>query len=112
MDILYEKYKNTKKRIIFEFICQYFLLKNKYRNICQIVYDKSNNPKTIKKFMDILLSTKINYKIFKQKNDFTRIIIYNNSFDINTLDTKLCLMLLSKGILIRIEGAFFNPFGR
>ena len=87
MEKIYEKYKKTKNKYIYEIVLQWYLIQKKERNIALVQTPNSESLTPIKKFMD---QNKINYKILdsNKKNDKyrTNIIIYKNTFNIDNFD--------------------------
>ena len=81
--IIYDKYKNTKNRRIYEVILQWYLITKGFRNIALVCLDDLQKPKLeeIKKFLG---KNKIIYKFFPEKS---YLILYNpRKFNIDNLD--------------------------
>jgi len=77
---LYNKYKNTKIKEIYEIILQWYLVSIGYRNIA-LVYIKSKS--TLEKIIIFLKKNNISYRIFD-----TDLVLYNpKKFNIDELDT-------------------------
>ena len=80
---LYNKYKNTKIREIYEIILQWYLVSTGYRNIA-LVYVKSKSK--LEKIIIFLKNNNIYYYIFDEKH-FIDLVIYNpKKFNIDELD--------------------------
>jgi hypothetical protein len=80
---LYNKYKNTKIKEIYEIILQLYLISIGYRNVA-LVYVKSKSK--IEKIIRFLKKNNIYYYIFDEKN-FIDLVIYNpKKFNIDELD--------------------------
>lgn len=69
---LYNKYKNTKIREIYEIILQWYLISTGYRNVA-LVYVKSKS--SLEKIMRFLKKNNISYRIFDEKH-FIDLVIY------------------------------------
>lgn len=80
---LYNKYKNTKIKEIYEIILQWYLISTGYRNVA-LVYVKSKSK--IEKIIRFLKKNNIYYYIFDEKH-FIDLVIYNpKKFNIDELD--------------------------
>lgn len=78
--IIYNKYKNTKIKEIYEIILQWYLISTGYRNVA-LVYVKSKSK--LEKIMRFLKKNNISYRIFEKD-----LVLYNpKKFNINELDT-------------------------
>ena len=80
---IYDKYKNTKNRHIYEIILQWYLITKGFRDVALICLDNLQKPKLdeIKKFLG---KNKIIYKFFPKES---YLILYNpKKFNINNLD--------------------------
>ena len=76
---LYNKYKNTKIREIYEIILQWYLVSTGYRNVA-LVYVKSKSK--LEKIIIFLKKNNISYRIFGRD-----LVIYNpKKFNIDELD--------------------------
>lgn len=91
MSTLYEKYKKTKNKYIYEIILQWYLIKKKYRNTAYISGYLLNKDK-----LDILINfmnkNSISYKILQEKG--FSFIIYNPG----KIDTQVLSNMTNKEI--------------
>lgn len=87
MNALYKKYKNTKNKYIYEIILQWYLIKQKMRNIALIQVSETKFLPPLVKFMN---ENDISYKILdntKMSSIKKNFIIYNKkTFDIDNFD--------------------------
>ena len=80
---LYNKYKNTKIKEIYEIILQWYLVSMGYRNVA-LVYVKYKSK--LEKIIKFLKKNNIYYYIFDEKN-YIDLVIYNpKKFNIDELD--------------------------
>jgi len=81
--IIYNKYKNTKIREIYEIILQWYLILTGYRNVA-LVYVKSKSK--IEKIIRFLKKNNIYYYIFDEKH-YIDLVLYNpKKINIDELD--------------------------
>jgi hypothetical protein len=69
---LYDKYKNTKIKEIYEIILQWYLVSIGYRNVA-LVYVESKS--ILEKIMRFLKKNNISYRIFDEKH-FIDLVLY------------------------------------
>ena len=69
---LYNKYKNTKIKEIYEIILQWYLISTGYRNVA-LVYVKSKSK--LEKIMRFLKKNNISYHIFDEKS-YIDLVLY------------------------------------
>ena len=80
---LYNKYKNTKIKEIYEIILQWYLISTGYRNVA-LVYVKSKSK--LEKIIKFLKKNNISYRIFDEKS-YIDLVLYNpKKFNIDELD--------------------------
>lgn len=80
---IYDKYKNTKSRHIYEIILQLYLISSGYRNIA-LVYLFNLEKLKLEKIIKFLEKNNIPYHIFQNKS---YLVLYNpNKFDIDKIN--------------------------
>jgi len=80
---IYNKYKNTKNRRIYEIILQWYLISSGFRDIA-LVYLFNLEKSELEKIIKFLKKNRISYHILKNKSF---LVLYNpNKFDIDKLN--------------------------